>query len=110
MIGKHPVTGTQNFNRSRFSGIHPLTPSSVRTEYTQPPGCRSPSSTLKVTPGRITGPGLAPAGSKESGIVSAGAVGLPIAVTFCPSANIGEGTAVAGGVGAVAGAAMEGEV
>jgi hypothetical protein len=48
-----------------------------------------------------------PAGSRESGIVSAGAVGLPIAVTFCPSANIGDATVTGGAVGVVAGAIDE---
>ena len=63
-----------------------------------------------MTPGRTTGPGFVPAGSRESGIVSAGAVGFPIAVTLCPSANIGEATATAGAVGAIAGSTAEGGV
>src|SRR6476659_2034361 len=43
-------------------------------------------------------------------MVSPGAVGFPIAVTFCPSANIGEATADAGAVGAIAGAVAEGGI
>ena len=54
---------------------------------------------LRVTPGLTTGPGFVPAGSSESGIVSAGMVGLPMAVTFWPSPNMGDDTTAGAGEG-----------
>ena len=61
-----------------------------------------------MTPGRTTGPGFIPDGSRESGMVSAGMVGFPIAVTFCPSANIGDDTLTAGGGGEETGVFADG--
>ena len=109
----------QNFKRSRFSDTQPFAPSSVRTKYIHPPGCRSPSMTVSETPGRTIGPGLLLDESANNGMLPPGATSSPVTVTFCPSLNIGSrggttgaegfaaawvGGTTAGAVGATAGA------
>src|SRR5688572_22436657 len=110
--------GDQNFKRRRFSDTQPFNPSSVRTKYIQPPGCRSPSITVSEVPGRTIGPGLLLDESTVNEMLPPGAISSAVTVTFCPSPNIGlsevtsgaAGLAVVGGAtGGAAGAASVGE-
>ena len=112
----------QNFKRRRFSDTQPVAPSSVRTQYIQPPGCKSPSKMVSEIPGRMVGPGLLLDESANNGMFPPGAVSFTVTVTFCPSLNIGsrEGVTGAAGLaaawgsgttaGAVGGTAAAGEV
>src|SRR5262245_17708120 len=79
----------QNFKRRRFSDTQPFAPSSVRTKYIQPAGCKSPSMTVSETPRRTIGPVLPPDDSAYNGMFPSGAVLSAVTVTFCPSLNMG---------------------
>ena len=90
----------QNFKRRRFSETQPFVPSSVRTKYIQPPGCRSPSMTVSETPGRTIGPGLLLDESPNNGMLPPGACSSTVTVTFCPSLNIGSSGGTTAGAAA----------
>src|SRR6185295_6274375 len=92
----------QNFKRRRFSDTQPRTPSSVRTKYIQPPGCRSPSMTVSEAPARTIGPGLLLDESANNGILPPGAISSTVMVTFCPSPNIGSSVDTTGATGLAA--------